>query len=230
MVKKGEICMKLFELLDIRPGVTALIGSGGKTSLLYHLAGELMRKGHKVVLTTTTHIRKPEQFPFARTAEEANAALATGDAVCVGTETEDGKLSAPDFDGWEKLAEYVLVEADGAKMLPLKAHAEHEPVIPNRCENVICVVGASGFDQPIQMAAHRPERYAELAGVSLATKVTPAIAAAVIRAEHLCTRVFFNQTDAMKGFFPGGQIKEFAKALDVPVVAGSLRQGSFRKY
>ena len=221
--------MKLFELLGVKPGMTAVIGSGGKTSLLYHLAGELMRRGHKVVLTTTTHIRRPEQFPFAGTMAEARAALEKSDAVCIGTEAEDGKLSAPSFDGWETLAEYVLVEADGAKMLPLKAHAEHEPVIPAGCGNVICVVGASGFGEPIQMAAHRPERYAELAGVGLATKVTPEIAASVIRAENLCIRVFLNQTDALKGFFTGGQIKEFGKALDVPVVAGSLRQGSFQK-
>ena len=221
--------MKLYEMLNVKPGVTALIGSGGKTSLLYHLAGELMRKGRKVVLTTTTHIRKPEQFPFADTMAEARAALEKGDAVCIGTEVEDGKLSAPSFDGWETLAEYVLVEADGAKMLPLKAHAEHEPVIPAGCGNVICVVGASGFGEPIQMAVHRAERYAELAGVNITAKVTPEIAAAVVRAEHLGTRVFLNQTDVFRGLFAGGQIKEFGKALDVPVVAGSLRQGSFQK-
>ena len=221
--------MKLYEALGVKPGVTALIGSGGKTGLLYHLAGELMRVGHKVVLTTTTHIRKPEQFAFADTIDGARAALESGDAICIGTEIGDGKLAAPNFEGWETLAEYILVEADGSKMLPLKAHADYEPVIPTGCGNVICVVGASGFGQPIQMAAHRAERYAELAGVGLATKVTPEIAAAVIRTEKLCTRVFLNQTDVFKGLFAGGQIKEFAKALDVPVVAGSLRQGSFKK-
>ena len=221
--------MKLFEMLAVKPGITAIIGSGGKTSLLYHLAGELMRKGKTVVITTTTHIRKPEQFPFADTMETAGALLEKNSAICIGTEIEDGKLAAPGFDGWETLAEYVLVEADGAKMLPLKAHADYEPVIPKGCENVICVVGASGFGQPIQMAAHRSERYAELAEVGMATKVTPELAAKVVGAEHLGSRVFLNQTDALKGFFGGGQIKEFAKALDCPVVAGSLRQGSFQK-
>ena len=73
--------MKLFELLGVRPGMTAVIGSGGKTSLLYHLAGELMRKGNKVVLTTTTHIRKPEQFPFADTIASARELLARYDAI-----------------------------------------------------------------------------------------------------------------------------------------------------
>jgi len=221
--------VKLFELLSVKPGVTALIGSGGKTSLLYHLAGELMRKGKKVVITTTTHIRKPEQFPFAATMAAAQELLQRSDAICIGTEAEDGKLTSPSFDGWETLADYVLVEADGARVLPLKAHADYEPVIPTGCENVICVVGASGFGQPIQMAAHRPERYAELAEVGITAKITPEIAAKVVEAEGLCHRVFLNQTDTLKGFFSGGQVREFAKELTVPVVAGSLRQGSFQK-
>ena len=35
---------KLCDLLDIRPGVTALIGGGGKTTLMYHLARELRER------------------------------------------------------------------------------------------------------------------------------------------------------------------------------------------
>ena len=38
---KENTAMKLYELLQIKPGVTALMGSGGKTSLMYHLAGSL---------------------------------------------------------------------------------------------------------------------------------------------------------------------------------------------
>ena len=33
---------KLCDLLDIRPGVTALIGGGGKTTLMYHLARDCL--------------------------------------------------------------------------------------------------------------------------------------------------------------------------------------------
>ena len=36
--------MELWELLGIRPGLTAVIGSGGKTSLLYELTEELRLK------------------------------------------------------------------------------------------------------------------------------------------------------------------------------------------
>ena len=46
--------MNFFELLNISPGVTAVIGSGGKTSLLRRLAAEAPGT---VLLCTTTHLR-----------------------------------------------------------------------------------------------------------------------------------------------------------------------------
>ena len=218
----------LCDLLEIKPGVTALVGGGGKTSLLYHLAGELSRRG-SVAITTTTHIKKPDQFPFAAAAEEAKMLLAEKKYVCIGTEAEDNKLTAPTFAGWENIADYVIVEADGAKMHPLKAHAEYEPVIPAGCENVICVVGASGFGRAVALAAHRPEIYAALAEVSEQTNVTPEIAAKVVEKEALHTRVFLNQTDALQGFAAKSAVKDFAKGLSCPVVSGSLRRGIWEK-
>ena len=216
------------ELLEIQKGVTALIGSGGKTTLLYQLAGELSRWG-SVVLTTTTHIRVPEQFPLAQTAEEAQKLLKEGKTVCIGTPCDGGKLTAPGFLGWEKLADFVLVEADGARMHPLKAHASYEPVIPAGSTHTICVVGASGFGQPVGYAAHRPELYAALLGAKEQTKVTPAMAGQAVEKEHLANRVFLNQTDVLPRIIGTWQIKEFAAELSVPVVAGSLRLGIWER-
>ena len=45
----------LWKLLGVTQGLTAVIGSGGKTSLLYELAEELRPCG-TVLLATTTHI------------------------------------------------------------------------------------------------------------------------------------------------------------------------------
>ena len=39
--------MELRELLEIGPGLTALIGGGGKTTLMYHLASELRQQGQE---------------------------------------------------------------------------------------------------------------------------------------------------------------------------------------
>lgn len=155
----------LWKLLGVTRGLTAVIGSGGKTSLLYELAEELRSCG-TVLLATTTHIMKPPQYPFAETAEQLSAALAAEGVACAGSFTPEGKLTAPDFDGWQQAADFVLVEADGSKRLPAKAHAAWEPVLPPERNRTVCVFGASALGQPIQDAAHRPELYASLAEVS----------------------------------------------------------------
>ena len=45
--------MTFAEALGIGPGVTALIGGGGKTSLMLTLAKELSSKGSIIICTTT---------------------------------------------------------------------------------------------------------------------------------------------------------------------------------
>ena len=44
----------LAEILGVRKGVTAVIGGGGKTTLLRTLGEELARSGARVILATTT--------------------------------------------------------------------------------------------------------------------------------------------------------------------------------
>ena len=106
--------MELWKLLDIRPGLTAVIGSGGKTSLLRVLAQELSRRG-SVLLATTTHIMRPDWCPFAETEAALRAAFARSPIACAGAFTPEGKLTAPDFPGWQTAADFVLVEADGSR-------------------------------------------------------------------------------------------------------------------
>jgi probable selenium-dependent hydroxylase accessory protein YqeC len=207
--------------LEIRPGVTAVIGGGGKTTLLRTLGEELARE-HTVLLCTTTKILPFPGLPCARTGEELDGLRQTCRLLCAGAPvpgTEKlGPLEIPmaQLAGW---FDYVLVEADGAARRPIKAHAPHEPVIPAETGQTILVVGASGFGHPIAQAAHRPALYARLADVSEADPVTPAAEAAVILAEGLQDRFFINQVESE-------QDRENALALanwlDGPVVIGSL--------
>lgn len=44
------------EALGIVPGITAIIGGGGKTSLMNRLAAELSAAGSRVIICTSTHI------------------------------------------------------------------------------------------------------------------------------------------------------------------------------
>ena len=124
--------MQISSLLHVGRGVTAIIGSGGKTTLMEQLAKELSKKG-RVILTTTTHIRRPARYPVLEGADESAvaAALAEKNIVCVGEAAEDGKLCAPkiSIEALARFADFVLVEADGAKGLPLKAHEAHEQAL-----------------------------------------------------------------------------------------------------
>ena len=212
---------ELRELLGVTRGVTAVIGSGGKTSLLYRLAEELRPCG-TVLLATTTHIMRPPQYPFAETATQLRAALAAEGAACAGSYTPEGKLTAPAFDGWEQAADFVLVEADGSKRLPAKAHEAWEPVLPPQRRRTICVLGASAFGQPIRQAAHRPALFAQLAGVPWSAAITPEMAARVIRREGFADIIYVNQVDELEP--PPSWAEEFRKEAGIPVVIGSLQR------
>ena len=177
---------------DIATGIAlrlfrSVIGSGGKTTLLRTLSRELPGT---VILTTTTHILPFEGVPLltAPTEDEVRAALARSRVLCLGTPAPEGKLTAPSlpFSLLEQLADYVLVEADGSRRLPLKAHAPHEPVIPKEAGCVLCVVGARGFDRPIREAVHRPEQFCTLTGARLDEPASPALAARALAAEGYC--------------------------------------------
>ena len=216
--------MELAKLLDVHPGVTAVIGGGGKTTLLRTL-GEELAEENRVLLCTTTKIFPFPSLPCATTAEALDSREHR--LLCAGTPVPGTeKLTAPPVPMAELASrfDYVLVEADGSAQRPLKAHAAHEPVIPAEAGQVICVVGASGFGRPVSEAAHRPELYARLAGVSVEVTVTPETEAAVLRAESLHHRIYVNQVEAPPALAAS---KALAALLDCPVLAGSLHRREY---
>ena len=193
--------MLFSEALEIRPGLTAVMGSGGKTSLVCRLADEL--SAARVII-----------------AQARVGAVAPGTPAIVGTPCGDGKFGPPE-QSWAELctlADYVLVEADGSRGLPLKAHLPHEPVLPQEAGQVIAVLGLTGLGRPIAEAAHRPERYAGLTGCAPEDIATPERAARVLEAEALHTRVLLNQADAADG-------TALLARLHCPAVLASLRKG-----
>lgn len=215
--------MKLCDLLHITPGVTAIIGSGGKTGLITQLAGELKERG-KVVICTTTKMWAPAPGEIrCELREEAELALQAADIVYVGPVNGQNKLIPPAFDGWQTLADYVLVEADGAAGLPLKAHAPWEPVLPEGRTQTICVVGASGIGKPLALVAHRPEQFAALCGKSVTDTVWEEDIAAVLNGEGFHDRVFINQTDL-------ADAADLARRLRCAVVTGSLKAGTWEAF
>ena len=219
----------LCDYLHIRPGLTAIIGGGGKTTLLRVLANALSARG-SVIVATSTKMMTPEWCPslIDPSLGEVQEALSGSPVVCVGSiQEKTGKMtqSSLAFSDLVSLADYVLVEADGAKMLPLKAHAEYEPVIPDCASLVVCVAGVDGVGSPVSEICHRPDRYAELAGISTECQVTPEAVAAVLNAESLHDLLLINKVEDPSQW----QLAErIALRCKTPVVAGSLKNGEFR--
>lgn len=217
--------MKLSEALRIRPGVTAIIGGGGKTTLMECLAAELSAQA-RVIVCTTTHIYPEQNMPclVSPSAEEVEAELARTRCVCVGSVSESGKFSAPElpFGTLCALAEYVIVEADGAKRLPLKAHASYEPVVPPEANQTILVVGASGFGKPMRESVHRAAIAAQALGVAEDTVVTPELWAKFLNFEALHTRVLVNQAENEQ---EQRNARALAAGLSCPVCMAALQKG-----
>lgn len=237
----------LVSALRIEPGITAIIGSGGKSTLLKTLGLELMRAGGRALLCTTTHMfpvagvpwdgssRRLDAVPWKPGAShapgctcEACAGLARGSICQAGVlDPETGKLSSPaePLDQLAQHFDYVLAEADGSKRLPLKAHAAWEPVIPATTANVVWVVGASGLGKPINEAVHRPKLFCERCGCELTDITTPERVAQVLNSEMQAlglstARVMLNQVDTLAD---STMADRFQVALSRPIIATSLK-------
>lgn len=237
----------LASALKIEPGITAIIGSSGKSTLLKTLGLELMRAGDRVLLCTTTHMFPVAGVPWDGSSRRLDAAPWKPGALhvpgctceaCAGMnrgsicqagvlDPETGKLSAP-AEPLNELArrfDYVLAEADGSKRLPLKAHAAWEPVIPAATANVVWIVGALGLGKPINEAVHRPELFCERCGCELTDIATPERVAQVLNAELRMlnlsnARIMLNQVDTLAD---PTMADRFEAALGRSVVTSSLK-------
>lgn len=214
--------MKLAPLLKIEKGVTAIIGSGGKTTLLRTLSGELPGR---VLLCTSTHFQGYADLPAVLdpTAADLRKALAAHPIVCAAGRSPTGKLvdCGLSYETLADLADFVLVEADGSRRRPLKAHALHEPVIPPCTRQVICVVGLSGLHRPVSEVVHRPELFCPLAGCTPEDEATPERVSRALVQEHLADTYFLNQAESGSALQDAKIIASHLKPQDFSVVAGS---------
>ena len=113
-----------------------------------------------------------------------------------------GKLhgyAAEELDGlWrEKIADYMIVEADGSAGKSLKAHAAHEPVISGKADLVIAVIGSDCIGCPLDDAhVHRAERFGRLIGKAPGTPLS---------ADDVAT-IFFHPLGYLKAFPPTADV------------------------
>ncbi len=202
------------ELLQIdyeKYPVIAVVGGGGKTSLIYRLTDELLDRDKKVIITTTTHMAGESELPFARGGDVSDVKRLLdkeGYVIAAEYEEETGKyisLSEDKLDELKELCDVMLIEADGAKHHPVKVPEEWEPVIPRCADIVISVIGLDCLGQPICQSAYRMERTSEFLKKSLEAPITEAdivkIATSICGlfkdVEERVYRVYLNKSDVL---------------------------------
>jgi molybdenum cofactor cytidylyltransferase len=193
--------MKLHEAFDIARGdVVAFIGAGGKTSTLITLGHELAEEGWRVLATTTTRIGENQLslMPHAATLddsmEDLSTALSEHRFVFLYDNIRGRKVYGPGL-GWiphmlDSLdSDVLLIEADGARGLPLKAPYEHEPVIPPETSLVVPIAALSVLGQPLDEAhVYNAQAIHDRYGFGLGNRVKSPWVAQVLRDEELGLR------------------------------------------
>ncbi len=155
--------------------IIAIVGAGGKTTLLKQMAQDFLHQGKTVFVTTTTHM-------FI----EDDSLLTDDPAVILAKLEHDGyamagqatgiKLSSLSDDTFQRVAaqaDITLVEADGSKHLPIKFPNATEPVIPPLTDQIIIVCGMHALGKPACEVCHRLELVKKCLHISDDTLITP---------------------------------------------------------
>lgn len=187
--------------LNASPKV-AFVGAGGKTSGIFLLGRQLLDDPNpltSVMISTTTHMglfqsKYADHHIIVDSWEkliELQNDFPKGMVLISGSPVEGKGLQFTRINGIpaEDMLTLVnihaiplLIEADGSRMLPLKAPADYEPVIPEYVDMVVVLAGLSGLGKPLTSEnVHRVERFAALSQLSTGETITPQALARVLK-------------------------------------------------
>ena len=173
--KAGIESDSLYEMfgLDEKPKkVISFIGAGGKTTMIYQLAEELAKRNKRVIVTTSTHMKKP----LTGFVEWGNpVSVEKGQIITIGVSCSDTRIKSFDLKAYHEFtekADIVLVEADGSRKMPLKVPASHEPVLVDDTDLVIGILGVNSVGKTIEEIAQRPVDVANVLGKNIKDIVT----------------------------------------------------------
>jgi probable selenium-dependent hydroxylase accessory protein YqeC len=199
----------------------ALVGGGGKTTLMFTLAEALRKEGRRVVTGTTTKVRLPESLHalksvFLSSDPDWERSLRTGldthghvffcnEILPSGKVTGITKSLADTL--WKNpWIDHLILEADGAAGRPVKAPESHEPVIPDSVTMVIAVVGLDALGAPFdEEHVFRMDRFEKITGLKPGEDITPGG----------LSRVFEGREGLFKGTPPMARRVVFLNKLDV---------------
>ncbi len=242
----------LMDILQLSgKGIISLIGAGGKTSLMFQLAKEIVQSEKKVLTTTTTKIfmPKPYQSPdtvveddYDKLLKKVKSNLNNFSHFSAGSKYDKGLNKLKGFTPaiihklWlEKLFDWIIVEADGARQKPIKASNQDEPVVPKETTHLILVAGLDAVGKMLDdKYVHRPKIFSGNTGLAMGEILTEqaiakAIAIEIEKSRQLCHSklniVFLNKADTLDQKASGLNITNFLKTDTIidKIITASLK-------
>lgn len=177
---------ELKKSIDTRAPIISLVGGGGKTTCVNAMASECRQKGIRAVVATTTHMQMPYDDFILNTEDmqafsdlmEREGQVWLGkrlDPLCEDPGMVKYKSRSLGTDFVRRVCNEsafpVFIEADGARCLPCKVPADHEPVIVPETTLVLNVYGLDVLGKPFAESVFRPEPACTIAGKSLSDPV-----------------------------------------------------------
>ncbi|MCQ2508146.1 MAG: putative selenium-dependent hydroxylase accessory protein YqeC [Dorea sp.] len=158
-IKQGN----LVEALGIRQEenpVLSLVGGGGKTTSCRRLMKDFCQLAKTPIVTTTTHMQKEEGSYYIGEEDlrAIEACLKREGKVWAGKSCGDSFMKSFDLafvSEMTRLQVPVIIEADGAKMMPCKIPAEKEPVILPETTHLLAVYGLDAIGKPLKESCFR---------------------------------------------------------------------------
>ncbi|HHX67257.1 MAG: selenium cofactor biosynthesis protein YqeC [Miniphocaeibacter sp.] len=143
----------LKDLLDLHKGdILSIVGSGGKTTTMFRLAEEL--KGNRVLLTTSTKILKEYGDSFITIDDIADIKEELGKNIYLTgkdfTEHKFSGISNSDLNRVKNYFDYIIIEADGSKNLPLKGWRDFEPVILDSSNKTLGIIPIDIYGEELE--------------------------------------------------------------------------------
>ena len=239
-------------------GQVALVGGGGKTSLMFALARELLNKGRRVITGTTTKVweREAHRSPCVVALSPDSDPLGTvkplleqyGHVFVARDLSGKGKVSGitraqADALYREPWVDYLILEADGSAGLPVKAPEDHEPVIPASTTSVVAVMGLEAVGSPFEPdIVFRPGLFEAVTGLGRGETLTPEALARLFHSPRglfkgapLSARriAFLNKLDLLQGdrdtrALAGQLLKAPNSRTDMVVIGSVTREIYFR--
>jgi probable selenium-dependent hydroxylase accessory protein YqeC len=248
----------LIEALALGPREhIALVGGGGKTTLMFALTDELRRNGKRVLASTTTKVWHREALEYEKVLlveddgdwknKQAGGSKSKGTAFVGKSILDSGKVEGisptlADEIFHDSKVDYLVVEADGSAGHPLKAPAEHEPVISSSVTMVVAMMGLEAMSARLdETTVFRLEQVRSITGIETGGILTPSALAEIFlhpagllkgAPEGARRVVFLNKEDLVEEDTKAVELADILLADPMKkidrVILGSVKRGVYQ--